>query len=472
MRMSRRLSTVICTAHTSYRAATYPAARCQRFLSTSTDGSLPEIPPDAATRIRFIKSRSSLPEPEDGPPPETDNSVRRMLRHKFPGEIKMRQRERKAAKQGKSLKVDMVKTDQPVVDNKLVQATAQHPSTEGPPIKKSGPDTKTWRVKKGKQKNETLQKPNKPPPAKGFVSKASNERSIYPIPTHLGNITDASLGKANSRYAAVSYDAILDAVLTLSPGLVIKILQLKSVRLLRDAYLHNLIKEGLRKGDLIYYRTNGAIRIKKEEWTQKLHALRIKRDILACYSVDLETKDIMFDYKHAAKIFGGHEFPTDSRAPGIPWVLNRRRSLTLRPGSDSYQDKGKTMKEIGRASGGAVPTTAGVSSEALEPMVDPQEVPSISNPQVAPGSTEIQEGKNIGEESSVVGSTIPQISGTKPEGTSIQTVTAETSVVEPSPAVILADETSPGAMSAKSKPSAPSPQTPLEDGYEYLRSGR
>ncbi|KAF3273431.1 hypothetical protein TWF970_009091 [Orbilia oligospora] len=374
MRICGRLSTVICTAHISYCPAGYTAARCQRFLSTTTDEPLPERPPNATIRIRLMKSGPSLPEPEDGSPPESNNDVRRMLREKFPGIIKTRHRERKVAQRERRAKAKLgLNTDPTETPIASVHPTAQERSVNST-VTQQRSMSEIWEKekKKKKKKGAASLEQGLAISAKDSMEETSNQQSTFPVPTHLGNITNASLGNAQWKYNRVSYDAMLDAVLTLSPGLVIQILQLKEVRRLRDAYLHSLVKEGLQKGDLIYYRTNGAIRIKRMEWADKLHALRVKRDILTCYSVNLETKDIMFDYKLAAKIFGGHEFPTDTRVPGIPWVLSRRRSLTLKPKSSDKHDRDKEimMEEIAQAGGSTAPTapetpgeTPGVGTE-------------------------------------------------------------------------------------------------------------
>ncbi|KAK6517655.1 hypothetical protein TWF506_004839 [Arthrobotrys conoides] len=438
MRICGRLSTVICTAHTSYCPAGYTAARCQRFLSTSTDEPLPERPPNAAIRIRLMKSGPSLPEPEDGSPPEPNDDVRRMLKEKFPGIIKTRHRERKAAKRERLAKAKSDLTTEPTgIPNIPVQPTAQERPSNST-LTQQKDMSEVWEKERNKKKKRGAASLELRPQikAKDSAKDLLNQQTTFPIPTHLGNITSASFGNARGRYNSVSYEAMLDAVLTLSPGLVVQILQLKEVRLLRDAYLHSLVKEGLQKGDLIYYRTNGAIRIKKKEWADKLHALRVKRDFLTCYSVNLETKDIMFDYKLAAKIFGGHEFPTDTRVPGVPWVLNRRRSLTLQPKSSDKRDRDKEimMEEIAQA--GKSPAAA-----ALEP--------TGKTPRASVNS-------QVFDEARVSDPTQKQV-----RAGGINTVVSTENL--DSSNVASTQESHPTI------PSTPPPEPQLDGGYEYLR---
>ncbi|KAF3205934.1 hypothetical protein TWF679_009114 [Orbilia oligospora] len=407
MRICGRLPTVICTARISYCPAGYTAARCQRFLSTTTDEPLPERPPNAAIRIRLMKSGPSLPEPEDGSPPESNNDVRRMLREKFPGIIKTRHRERGMAQRERRAKAKLgLNTDPTETSIVSVHPTAQERSVNST-VTQQRSMSEIWEKKKEKEKKKKKKKgaasleQGLAISAKDSTEEISYQQSTFPVPTHLGNITNASFGDAHWKYYnRVSYDAMLDAVLTLSPGLVIQILQLKEVRRLRDAYLHSLVKEGLQKGDLIYYRTNGAIRIKRMEWADKLHALRVKRDILTCYSVNLETKDILFDYKLAAKIFGGHEFPTDTRVPGIPWVLSRRRSLTLKPKSSDKHDRDKEimMEEIAQAGR----STAPIASETPSETPEGSTIPQIFN-RAAAGSLALRERVVTAEIDAVVG---------------------------------------------------------------------
>ncbi|KAK6344591.1 hypothetical protein TWF718_006549 [Orbilia javanica] len=462
MRACRRLSTVICTAHTPYRAVGNAATRCQRFLSTSTDRAFPEAPPNAATRIQFMKSGPDLPEPEDGSPPESDNTVRRMLKEKFPGVKKMRHREKRAAQRGEPAKAKVASSPdggipselaQPATQQDLIRRVPRKETTmskiwEGERAKKS---RKMQRNGKGKGKNNTTLEVDKPTGSQEAADGAPNRELISPIPTHLGNVINASLGNANSRYNKISYDALLDAVLTLSPGLALKIIQLKEAKRLRDAYLHCLVKEGLRKGDLIYYRTNGAIRIKKPEWAEKLHVLRVKRDILSCYSVDLKTQDIMFDYKLAAKIFGGHEFPTDTRIPGIPWVLGRRKGLTLQPRSSSRHDIKKMAEEVAWASESAKPTASDTPRGPIEPTTDLQIPDETSGLKVAP--------------SKLIVPKIDVLGGMGDQGPSQVVEAAEHKPTAPLSSISEVEPKSTASSDASSK-------ALLDGGYEYLRQAR
>lgn len=353
-----------------------------------------------------------------------------MLRERFPGIIKMRHREKRAAQRKERAKAKLaLKTGAAEIPNGSVQLTVRQRPVHSKLTEQTSP-SEIWEKERQKGKG------NKSARAKDSADEISHRDLTFPIPTHLGNVTNASLGNANPKYSWISYDALLDAVLTLSPGLAVGILKLKEVRRLRDAYIHCLVKEGLQKGDLVYYRTNGAIRIKKPEWAEKLHALRIKRDILNCYSVNRETEDIMFDYKLAAKIFGGHEFPTDTRVPGIPWVLSRANSLTLYRKSSDKHDRDKEMmaEEIARGGGFTALAASDTSEETPGASVDPRVVDAASGP-----NTTNQQ---------VAAEAVDGVVGTEDQNSSQVAGTAE---------------------SNSTIPSTSSPEALLDGGYEYLR---
>ncbi|RVD87141.1 uncharacterized protein DFL_005384 [Arthrobotrys flagrans] len=342
----------------------------------------------------------------------------------------MRHREKRAAQRKERAKAKLaLKTGATEIPNGSVQLTVRQRPVHSKLTEQTSL-SEIWEKERQKGKG------NKSARAKDSADEISHRDLTFPIPTHLGNVTNASLGNANPKYSWISYDALLDAVLTLSPGLAVGILKLKEVRRLRDAYIHCLVKEGLQKGDLVYYRTNGAIRIKKTEWAEKLHALRIKRDILNCYSVNRETEDIMFDYKLAAKIFGGHEFPTDTRVPGIPWVLSRANSLTLYRKSSDKHDRDKEMmaEEIARGGGFTALAASDTSEETPGASVDPRVVDAAS----APNTTNQQ----------VAAEAVDGVVGTEDQNSSQVAGTAE---------------------SNSTIPSTPSPEALLDGGYEYLR---
>ncbi|KAK6523056.1 hypothetical protein TWF281_002478 [Arthrobotrys megalospora] len=514
MRVSRRLSTILWThipCQTIGHRPCLSTAICRRFLSAALEEPLSDAPPDSTARAQSMKSRLALPKPS------SDSSVVRLNKKKKSGKRTPRVKkgtgevETAVTKEKETLDPNLA-TNKEETPKEQNQSTVEQDSNFPALGRESNPDTKkddseitahksgeqlVRRVLGGKASPQKKGPREKRPRKKGAQNKEPRKKGTR-SPEHLENIANSDLRNTRSRYNRVSYDALLDAVLTIPPASILSILKIEELAPLRNAYLHTLVKEGIQKGDLTYSEADGTISVKNQEWLQKLEALEVSRGILTCYSVNLKTKSVVFHTKHAKMLFGG-DFPTDTQ---VPWVIRREKALTLRPRSPSLHDGDKMMEEMDRARKYATPTDAPAPSNA-QATETPSQDSETSEGSQAPGGTPIPmiasvtirteeklepvderelEAVDEGEIETAdeTNSSILSASGTEVTGDQVvpdREGSPEERVIETHGGANLEDRKQPqhrspiadDSVTLSTMPPSNPPTIPLEDGYEYLR---